>query len=75
MSDTLSSKQAEVLDIYRRLIERDKRPPTLKEAAFMLRVAPNAVLKAVRILERKGYLIRRPGARNVVLTDKATLSP
>jgi DNA-binding MarR family transcriptional regulator len=71
MSDTLSAKQAEVLDVYRRLIDRDKRPPTFQEAAFMLRVTRNAVVKAVRILERKGYLVRRPGVRNVVLTDKA----
>ena len=67
----LTPKQSHVLDVYRRLTEKDHRPPSYEEAAISLGVTRNAVLKAVRILERKGYLRRRPGVRNVVLTDKA----
>lgn len=67
----LSLAQIRVLDVYRDVIQSEQRPPTYAEVARRLSVTVNAIWKAVRILEKKGYLVRRPGVRNVVLTDKA----
>lgn len=67
----LSLAQARVLDMYKAVIEKQKRPPTYREAAVLLKVSKTAVVKAVNRLEKKGYIVRRPGVRNVVLTDKA----
>ena len=68
----LSLAQARVLAVYRTVIEKEKRPPTFKEAANLLKVSKMAVVKTVNRLEkRRATCSAAPGVGNVVLTDKA----
>jgi DNA-binding MarR family transcriptional regulator len=67
----LSVSQQRVLSAYKDITEKERRPPTYREVAEEVGVTRTAIVKAVSILERKGYIVRRPGQRNIVLTDKA----
>lgn len=58
MNNDLTDKQRKVLDLIRRLIKKNKVPPTLKELGDALGMAPPSVLQHVRAIEKKGFLKR-----------------
>ncbi|MEI9479120.1 MAG: transcriptional repressor LexA [Deltaproteobacteria bacterium] len=62
MEKELTRRQKEVLDFLKNFIMGRGFPPTLREIASHLGVkGPKGPQKALRILERKGYLRRVPG--------------
>lgn len=77
-SDELSPRQAEVLDVIRRAIERRGFPPTYREIGDSLGISStNGVADHVKALVRKGYIRKAKGgaARGLQLTDKAGVTP
>ncbi len=62
MEKELTRRQKEVLDFLKNFVMGRGFPPTLREIASHLGVkGPRGPQKALRILERKGYLRRVPG--------------
>jgi repressor LexA len=62
MEKELTPRQREVFDFLKNFLREKGFPPTLREIAFHLRVkGPRGPQKALRILERKGYLRRISG--------------
>jgi repressor LexA len=62
MEKELTQRQKEVLDFLKDFVMGRGFPPTLREIASHLGVkGPRGPQKALRILERKGYLRRVPG--------------
>lgn len=62
MENELTRRQKEVLDFLKDFVMGRGFPPTLREIASHLGVkGPKGPQKALRILERKGYLRRVPG--------------
>ena len=62
MENELTRRQKEVLDFLKDFVMERGFPPTLREIASHLGVkGPKGPQKALRILERKGYLRRVPG--------------
>jgi repressor LexA len=62
MENELTHRQKEVLDFLKDFVMGRGFPPTLREIASHLGVkGPKGPQKALRILERKGYLRRVPG--------------
>ncbi|OGP53957.1 MAG: repressor LexA [Deltaproteobacteria bacterium RBG_13_52_11b] len=62
MEKELTRRQKEVLDFLKNFVMGRGFPPTLREIASHLGVkGPGGPQKALRILERKGYLRRVPG--------------
>ena len=57
--DKLTKRQAQVLDVISRSIEREGYPPTIREIGSVLNIkSTNAVNDHLKALERKGYLNR-----------------
>ncbi len=76
----LTARQQRVLDIINDFIERIGCPPTLREIAEHLGVnGTMGVMKHLKALETKGFLIRQEGSsRGIVLpppTSQATSLP
>lgn len=66
MIDQLTDRQAALFDWIRQEIDRERRPPTVREIADQFGIlSPNGVVCHLKALERKGLLERRPGARNI----------
>lgn len=62
----LSPRQREVLEAIEDAIAEGGRAPTVRELAASLGLrAPGTIQDHVRALERKGYLVRDSGARNL----------
>jgi repressor LexA len=77
-SDDLSPRQAEVLDVIRRAVERRGFPPTYREIGDALGISStNGVADHVKALVRKGYIRKARGgaARGLQLTELAGLTP
>ena len=72
MSEPLTSRQAEILALIRRVLEESGRPPTRAEIARHLGFrSPNAAEEHLRALARKGALELVPGAsRGIRLRDE-----
>lgn len=69
--------QQQVLDVIGEWMIRHGVPPTIRELAAALGVASQACMDRIRLLERKGYLVREPGlkARGLRLVPRgATLT-
>jgi repressor LexA len=63
----LTARQAEVLDLIRRLTELEGFPPTRSEIAQAMGFrSPNAAEQHLRALARKGYVELLPGARRAI---------
>lgn len=58
MQPQLTPKQQQLFDYLARMIERDGRTPSLREAAADLGVSHAAVAQGLRALEEKGYVMR-----------------
>jgi len=58
MHPRLTSKQQQLYDYLGRMIDRDGRAPSLREAAADLGVSHAAVAQGLRALEEKGYVMR-----------------
>jgi len=73
MENTLTPRQAEILEAIRRHIEEHRRPPSHPELAHALGLAStNAVFKHLAALERKGAIELSPGiARGIRLREEA----
>lgn len=57
----LTDRQADVLNAIREVLERDGRPPTIRELGERLGIrATNGVNDHLKALERKGYVVREP---------------
>ncbi len=75
---SLSPRQAEVLDVIRRTLERRGFPPTYREIGDALEISStNGVADHVKALVRKGYIRKAKGgaARGLQLTEKAGDTP
>jgi len=68
----ISSAQERVLIAYKTLSEKHRECPTASEVAAHLGTTTRSVFFHLALLEKKGYVIRRPGRRNIVLTEKAS---
>lgn len=74
--DALTERQREVLDEIRWCIIEQARPPSVRELMQLLHVdSPNGVVCHLKALERKGFIKRTEGARNIVLTAPDGLCP
>lgn len=74
----LSPRQAEVLDLIRRTVDRRGFPPTYREIGDALGISStNGVADHVKALVRKGFVRKAKGgaARGLQLTEKAGLEP
>jgi repressor LexA len=61
MSSPLTARQNDVLSFIQRYVQRENRPPTMKEIGGGVGVAStSAVSKVLHALEQKGYLERTP---------------
>ncbi len=67
----ISQAQERVLESIKSFIDKNRKAPTYPEVALELGITSKAVGFHVKLLEDKGYLVRRPGIRNISLTDKA----
>lgn len=68
--DDLSPRQLAVLEAIRQAVRLEGRVPTVRELASALRVqAPGTIQDHLRALERKGYLTRGQGHRNLRLSE------
>ena len=67
----ISIAQQKVLDYYRAYIKENGQSPTLADATAALDVNHGTIAFHLKKLEDAGYIRRRPGMRNVVLTEKA----
>lgn len=74
MSAGLTPRQQEVLRTIKEEQQRRGVPPTLRELGLALGItSSNGVSDALKVLERKGYLVREPRKpRCLHLTAKAT---
>jgi repressor LexA len=72
MENTLTPRQAEILEAIRRHIDENRRPPSHPELARALGLAStNAVAKHLAALERKGAIEVTPGiARGIRLREE-----
>jgi repressor LexA len=70
--EDITDRQRQTLTFIAAYLAANDCPPTLQEIAAHLGVVGNlGVLRHLRVLERKGYLRRRPGARGIVLAARA----
>ncbi|MGE0536670.1 MAG: LexA family protein [Pirellulales bacterium] len=67
----ISPAQERVLVEIKKFTEKNRQSPTYPEVAAELGITSKAVAFHVGLLEKKGYLVRRPGIRNISLSDKA----
>ena|SRR5581483_4998825 len=67
----ISTAQEKILIAYKTLTQKLKECPTASEVAEHLGITTRAVFTHLEALEDAGYVIRRPGRRNIILTDKA----
>lgn len=77
-ANELSPRQAEVLDVIRRAVDRRGFPPTYREIGDALGISStNGVADHVKALVRKGYLRKAKGgaARGLQLTERAGATP
>lgn len=66
----LTPRQQQVLDLIRQQIDNHGSPPTLRELAKSLGVSGTLpISKHLEALERKGYVTRGSGSRNISLND------
>jgi repressor LexA len=67
-----TKRQQAVLEIIRRVLDREGVPPTTREIARQMALDPKSVAQHLDRLERKGYISRRPReSRNIRLTERA----
>lgn len=68
-----SKRQGELLAFMAAYVEREGMPPTLSEMREYLGTkSPNAALDMLKMLDKKGYVMRKPRAsRGTRLTRKA----
>jgi repressor LexA len=67
MTEELTRRQREALDIITAHIEKRGYPPTVRELAEMLGISgPKGAKKFLDILEKKGYIERRPESSRAV---------
>lgn len=69
LSAEMASQRLLVLDFVRRYIARWKYSPSQGEIAAGLSIDAGKVRHAIRSLARDGLIIRRPGARGLILPD------
>lgn len=73
--DDLTDKQLAVLNLIRQEIELGE-VPTTREIAEKLGRDPKSISQHLLRIERKGYIVRKPGkSRNIRLTNKAVKAP
>lgn len=75
MPSPLTAKQQQLLEYLERIINRQGRAPSLRQAAADLGVSHAAVAQGLKTLEDKGYL-KREGrySRNIYLLNQARLT-
>ncbi len=72
MARGLTKRQAAVLRMIIRCIQRNGMPPTIAEIGEHFGItSTNGVNDHLRALERKGYITRSSKARSIKITDKA----
>ena len=59
--ESLTERQRQVLETVLRFLDREDRPPTVRELGGLLGRHPKTVYQHILALERKGYLERRRG--------------
>lgn len=68
----ITATQERVLRAYAAYIAKNGYAPMLKEIGKELGMVPSTVSVHVAALIKQGYITRRRGNRNVMLTEKAT---
>ncbi len=69
----ISATEERVLRFYTQYIAEHGIAPMLKEVGSVLKMHPSTVSSHVSSLIEHGYFTRRPGNRNVILTEKAAV--
>lgn len=64
---TLTKAQSRVMTLIRKSVESSGHAPTIRAMAAKLKVAPNAIMCRLKLIEKKGYISRRDGVIRVAL--------
>lgn len=76
LTETLTEKQARVLECITQWVQDQGYPPTFQELAQELRLTEKNARDYVLVLERKGHLRRQPNvARGITLLKQLTTEP